>query len=123
NSFGRLNCFVTKISPDGASLDYSTVLGGSGSDTGWDVAVDSGGNAFVTGATTSTNFPVLDPPSPMQTTNSGGSDAFVFELAPDGAALTWSFYLGGKGAEIAHGIGLDGAGNAYVIGETASLNF
>jgi hypothetical protein len=123
NSLGSLNCFVTKISSDGASLVYSTVLGGSGSDQGWDVAVDAAGDAFVTGVTSSTNFPVVQAPSMMQTTNSGGSDAFVFELNPDGSGLIYSFYLGGKSDDIGHGIGLDSDGNAYVIGQTTSTNF
>lgn len=123
NSFGSLNCFVSKISPDGSGLIYSTVLGGNGSDTGWDVAVDAGGNAFVTGGTTSTNFPIADAPSPAQATNSGASDAFFFELNPDGSALITSFLFGGKGNDIGHGLGMDAAGNAYVIGETASVNF
>jgi len=123
NTFGTLDCFVTKISPDGTTLPYSTVLGGTGSDQGWDVAVDPAGDAFVTGVTTSTNFPVVQAPSPMQMTNSGGSDAFVFELDPLGASLIYSFYLGGKGEDVAHGIGVDAAGNAYVVGQTASINF
>jgi hypothetical protein len=59
----------------------------------------------------------------MQSTNSGGSDAFVFELNPAGSALLYSFYLGGKGNDVGHGLGLDAGGNAYVIGQTISTDF
>jgi len=117
------NCFVTKISSDGADLTYSTVISGNGSDQGWDVAVDVFGNAYVAGATTSTNFPNLNPPSPMQTTNSGGSDAFVFQLNAAGSGLIYSFYLGGRGDDFGYGIGLDSDMNAYITGKTISSNF
>lgn len=123
NSFRGVNCFVTKISSDGSSLDYSTVLGGDGNDTGWDIAVGPGGEAYVVGAATSNNFPVVQAPSPRQATNSGGFDAFVLELDPTGSALVYSFYLGGNGDDFAHGIGLDAAGNSYIIGQTASTTF
>jgi len=123
NSRTGVNCFVTEISSDGASLVYSTVLGGSGHDEGWDIAVDGAGNAYVVGATTSTNFPVAQAPSPMQTTNSGASDAFVLELNPDGSSLAYSFYFGGNANDLGHGIALDAAGNAYIAGRTTSTNF
>src|SRR5262249_25008534 len=79
------NAFVTKLNAGGAALAYSTYLGGGGSDTGNGIAVNSSGNAFVTGSTTSTNFPTA---SAYQSTLSGGTgqDAFVTKLATGGNA-------------------------------------
>ena len=123
NFVSDVNCFVTKISSDGADLSYSTVIAGNGIDQGWDVAVDAFGNAYVTGATSSTNFPNLNAPSPMQTTNSGGNDAFVFQLNSSGSGLIYSFYLGGRGDDFGYGIALDSDMNAYITGKTLSSNF
>ncbi len=125
NSFGGTDCFVSKLTSDGATLSYSTILGGKGQEQAWNLALDAFNNAYVVGVTTSTNFPVIraNAPSQMQTTNSGGSDAFVLELNSTGSALIYSFYLGGRGEDLGYGIGLDPAGNAYVTGRSSSLNF
>src|SRR6266404_5176357 len=117
--------FVTKLNPDGSSLVYSTYLGGNSEDYGYGIAVDSSGNAYVTGMTTSTAYPTT--PGAYQTTLQGGTynggDAFVTKLNADGTALVYSTYLGGMNAEQANSIAIDSAGNAYVAGFTSSGNF
>jgi hypothetical protein len=119
---GANNLFVTKINPAGSALVYSTYLGGSGYDDGYGIAVDSSGNAHVTGSTSSTNFPVT--PGAVQTTYGGGtSDAFVTEINPTGMALVYSTYLGGSSYDYGTGIAVDSTGDAYVTGYTASTNF
>jgi hypothetical protein len=113
------DAFVTKLSPTGSALIYSTYLGGSGNDLGFGIAVDSGGNAYVTGTTNSPNFPTANP---LQSARSG-NDAFVTKLNAAGSALTYSTYLGGISEDVAHGIAVDGGGNAYVTGYTSSTDF
>jgi hypothetical protein len=118
---GCLNAFLTKINAAGSALVYSTYLGGSGNDSGQRIAVDSSGNAYVTGVTTSINFPTANP---LQGSNGGGTyDAFVTKINAAGSALVYSTYLGGSGLDIAFGVAVDGSGNAYVTGVTDSFNF
>jgi hypothetical protein len=126
---GEVDAFVTKINPVGSALVYSTYLGGSGQDLGLGIAVDSAGNAYVTGVTGSANFPTT--PGAFQTVcNGSGSgcgtpsrDAFVSKINPSGSGLVYSTYLGGSGDDDGNSIALDGAGNAYVTGLTGSTNF
>jgi hypothetical protein len=125
NLAGEGNAFVAELNPSGSALVYSTYLGGSGSDSAMGIAVDSSGNAYLTGLTGSTDFPTT--PSALQTTL-GGTDitnAFVTKLNWSGAALSlvYSTYLGGNGGDGANGIAVDSSGNAYVTGYTASTNF
>ena len=97
-------------------LVYSTYLGGSSDDEGTGIAVDSSGNAYVTGVTQSTDFPTAHP---LQAVYGGGmvyGDAFVAKLNPAGSALVYSTYLGGSGVDEGTGIAVDSAGNAYVTG-------
>src|SRR5438876_1017497 len=107
-------------------LSYSTYLGGSGAigDYGAGIAVDASGNAYVTGGTSSSDFPTTA--GAFQTTFGGdvfgGGDAFVTKLNPTGSALVYSTYLGGSGHEAGHGIAVDAAGNAYMTGYTSSTN-
>jgi RHS repeat-associated protein len=110
----HMDGFVTSLSPSG-SFTYSTYLGGSGDDYGRGIAVDSAGDATVTGQTTSTNFPTV---APLQASNGGQQDAFVTKLNPSGSAYVYSSYLGGSSSDIGMGVGLDGAGNTYVGGYT-----
>jgi hypothetical protein len=112
--------FVAKLNPAGNALVYSTYLGGNGGDGGYGIAADSAGNAYVTGYTGSTDFPIANP---LQPSYGGGQDAFVAKLNPAGSALVYSTYLGGSGEDYAQGIAVDAAGNAYVTGITASINF
>ncbi len=117
---GGSDAFVTELNPAGASLVYSTFLGGAGSDSGQAIAVDSAGEAFVTGFTFSTNFPTQNP---FQSVNGGSTNAFVSKLSAGGSALLYSTYLGGSGDDRAFGVALDSAGDAYVTGAAQSANF
>ncbi len=117
---GYNDAFVTKLSPEGNSLVYSTYLGGSGMDVGHSIAVDSSGNAYVTGYTDSTNFPTQNA---YQGSNRGDRDAFVTKLNPQGNSLVYSTYLGGSGMDVGNGIAVDSSGNAYVTGKTESTDF
>lgn len=98
-------------------IEYATFLGGNGDDRGLGLAVNSQGNAYVAGLTTSTNFPSTNASA---NTLNGAADAFVTKLNPDGTLL-WSTYYGGAGAEQARGVALDPEGNAYITGVTDSL--
>jgi hypothetical protein len=103
-------------------LIYSTYLGGSADDFALHVAVDAGGNAYVTGFTVgSLDFPTV---GVLDTTYNGGArDAFVTKLDPSGSTLLYSTYLGGSADDRGQGVALDAEGNAYIVGSTASSNF
>ncbi len=127
---GGNNVFVTKLTPAGDALVYSTSIGGLGDDTGQAIAVDAAGNAYVTGSTSSENFPTAGAfqAQPARSVDPSGvsvvtTDAFVLKLNADGTSLVYSSYLGGAGTDIGRGIAVDGAGNAYLTGNTTSLNF
>ena len=115
---GGRDAFLTKLDPSGAAV-YSTYLGGSGDDYGTGIAVDASGAAYVTGSTASTDFPLLHP---LQPAYAGADDVFVTKLDPAGVPV-YSTYLGGSGADEGGGIAVDGAGAAYLTGNTASANF
>lgn len=114
---------MTKLSPAGSTLVYSTYLGGSGDDGGSGIAVDAGGNAYVTGVTGSTDFPTANPAQPALAGSGGTADAFVTKLNATGSGLVYSTYLGGSQSEIGFGIAVDASGNAYVTGFTTSIDF
>jgi hypothetical protein len=118
---GIANAFVAKLNAAGTALVYSTYLGGNVGDEGLGIAVDGSGNAYVTGSTTSKNFPTT--PGAFQTTYGSGQDAFVAKLNAAGSALVYSTYLGSSGNDQGLGIAVDGSGNAYVTGYTLSSNF
>lgn len=118
---GLIDAFVTKLDPSGSALLYSTYLGGSGEEETRGVAIDQAGSAYVVGDTTSANFPTTA--GAFRVVLSGLSDAFATKLDSAGAALVYSTYLGGAGAENGLGIAVDGAGNAYVTGDTTSADF
>jgi hypothetical protein len=129
NGGGSQDGFVTKLA-SGGSLVYSTYLGGTGADAVVGIAVDPAGEAFVSGLTTSTNFPIAAGCdagcTPFQSAFAGGSgsgDAFVAKLNATGTALLYSTYLGGSSDDAALGLAIDGAGEAFVFGQTASTNF
>lgn len=114
------DAFVTKLNPSGTTLIYSTYLGGTQWDEALTVTVDSNGNAYVSGRTSSTNFPTANA---YQNTNAGIEDVFITKLNPAGSALLYSTYLGSTGSEIAMGIAVDTSGSVYIAGFTASTNF
>jgi hypothetical protein len=112
------DAFVTKLNPTGSALIYSTFLGGSGLDEGRGIATDAIGNAYVTGYTSSPNFPTT--PGVFQTISGGNGDAFVTKLDPTGSILVYSTYLGGLGDNSGAGIAVDADGSAYVTGRTGA---
>ena len=116
-----MDAFVTKINSTGSALIYSSHLGGNRFDSGDGIAVDSSGNAYITGITESTNFPTANP---LQPTYGGNQDAFVTKFNATGSALVYSTYLGGSDVDsVGGGIAVDSSGNAYGAGGTYSTNF
>ncbi|MDQ3181351.1 MAG: SBBP repeat-containing protein, partial [Acidobacteriota bacterium] len=114
--------FVTKFYGDGSALAYTTYFGGSDIETGFGIAVDNAGNAYLTGVTYSLDFPTLNA---VQTIRSGTTDAFITKLNATGSSLVFSTYLGGGFSENINegGIAIDTATNVYVTGRTESSNF
>ena len=111
--------FVTKLDPSGSSLVYSTYLGGTNADYGRGIAVDVDGNAFVTGYTFSSDFPLGDTCAPFHANaDAFAVDAFVTMLDPKGATIVYSTYLGGSGTDLGEAIVVDAGSTAYVVGET-----
>ena len=122
NLAGGSDIFVTKFSPAGNTLVYSTYLGGRDLDEAFGIAVDALGSAYITGKTRSNDFPTVNAFQP--TFGGGNEDAFVAKLNPDGSALVYSTYLGGSGSEgNLSRIALDSNGNAYIVGSTDSTDF
>jgi hypothetical protein len=125
---GLTDAFVTKLDRRGSDLEYSTYLGGTNRDHGFDIAVDGFGQAFVTGGTASLDFPTTK--GAFQRDNAGGFDAFVTKLTRGGSWLVYSTYLGGTADENTDvlvrrnaGIAVDTFGEAYVTGVTGGLAF
>jgi len=118
---GGRDVFVTKLNASGSGLLYSTYLGGSDEDESYGIAIDGSGNAYVTGSTQSTDYPVTA--GAYQTTYAGEKDVFVTKLNASGSGLWYSTYLGGSDGEVGYVIAVDGSGNAYVTGWTGSTNF
>ena len=114
------DAFVTKLDTAG-SLVYSTFLGGGSWEDGRDIAVDASGNASVVGETGSGDFPTTS--AAVQTTASGGRDAFVATLNGSGSSLLGSTYLGGADNDTAAAVAVDGDGNTHVAGSTRSIEF
>jgi hypothetical protein len=120
---GFSDAFVTRLSPAGSAIEYSTYLGGDGSEIGQGISVDGVGNTYLTGQTDSRDFPVANAVQPMRAGSAFNTDAFVAKLAPGGDALIYATYLGGSGDEHPGGIGVDPGGHAYVTGSTLSSDF
>jgi hypothetical protein len=122
DGFVRSDAFVTKLNLSGSALVYSTFLGGTSTESGLGITVDSSGSAYVTGDTLSSDFPTTV--GAFDTTYNGEGDVFVTKLNPSGAApLVYSTFLGGSDNEFGRGIALDTSGTAYVTGRTRSFNF
>src|SRR5262249_41183786 len=124
---GSSDAFVTKFNRTASALVYSTYLGGSSFESCTGLAVDALGHAYVTGVTTSSDFPVADAVQPTPGGPTGGDiftgDTYVTKLNTRGSGLIYSTYLGGSNGEFSQGIALDILGNAYVTGITASSDF
>ncbi|MBI3911127.1 MAG: SBBP repeat-containing protein [Armatimonadetes bacterium] len=116
---GFSDAFIARVNAPGTGLDYCGYIGGNGIDVGSGIAVDSDGNAYVAGRTTSTEatFPVAIGPD---LTFNGEYDAFVAKVNPTGTGLDYCGYIGGANYDAAHGIAVDAAGNTYVVGNTQS---
>jgi Beta-propeller repeat len=120
---GGADAFVAKVNPAGSAFIFATYLGGSGDDYGISIAADGSGNAYVTGWTTSTDFPTVAPFQAANGTLVNQGTCFVAKINASGSALAYSTYLGGNKADLPSGIAVDGSGNAYVAGQTSSANF
>src|SRR3990172_2042623 len=117
---GTNDVFITKINASGSALDYSTFLGGNSYDYGRDIAVDASGNAYVTGYTESTDFPMSNA---IYESYGEGYDVFVTKLNASGSALGYSTYLGGSSYDHGYGIAVDASGSVYATGYTYSTDF
>ncbi len=115
---GNVDAYIAKVKADGSGLEYCGYIGGSSTEQAWGVAVDSLGYAYVTGVTSSTDFPVV---GGLGTSFRGGpGDAFVVRVTPDGSALDYAGYIGGGGEDQGYGIAVDAGRNAYIAGYTTS---
>jgi parallel beta-helix repeat protein len=117
------DAFVTKINSAGSALVYSTYLGGASSDGGEAIAIDPAGNAYITGATKSPDFPLVNAIQASCRGCPGNADAFVAEIGPNGAALLRATYLGGSSTDHGSAIAVDASGSIYVTGFTYSADF
>ncbi|OGL47626.1 MAG: hypothetical protein A2161_11625 [Candidatus Schekmanbacteria bacterium RBG_13_48_7] len=111
--------FISGFNASG-DLIYSTYYGGTGNDQGMNLTTDSLGNLFITGFTDSSDFPVIDA---YQATYGGGTDAFIVKVSAGTFGLLYSTFLGGSGEEKGYGVAVDGTGDVYITGKTASSNF
>ncbi len=114
---GAHDAYVARVNQWGTGLTYCGYLGGAGNDYGYGIAVDTSGNAYVTGSTDSTSFPTAAGPDLSQ---NGGYDAFVTKVNSAGTGLIYSGYIGGSGIDYGYGIAVDATGAAYVTGYTES---
>ncbi|MFB3921871.1 MAG: SBBP repeat-containing protein [Terriglobia bacterium] len=119
---GGFDVFVAKINPATAQYVYATLLGGSADEGVRGLAVDTSGHAYVTGSTSSPDFPLASAVDSTHNT-SGVDDAFVTEIAADGMSLVFSTYLGGEGYDAGQGIAVNSAGQIFVVGTTGSSDF
>jgi hypothetical protein len=113
--------FVTKLSPAGDALVFSTFVGGTAIEQPNDIALDPSGNVVV-GGVTSGDFPTTAD-APQRIYGGGSADAFVAKLDPAGSALLFATYLGGSVVDRAGALAVDGTGNIYISGRTSSANF
>ena len=118
---GLSDAFVVKLSSDGSTWIYSTLLGGNDVDAATAIAIDAAHAAYITGNTASADFPST--PGAPQPHLVGSSDAFVAKLNAAGSALVYATYLGGSDGAGGQAIAVDAAGHAYIVGTTASRNF
>ncbi len=115
--------FITRLNAGATGYVLSTFLGGTGVDEGYGIAVDGSGATYVTGNTTSADFPTTAGAPQRALGSAGYYDAFVSKLSPDGTTLAWSTYLGGSGDEHGWGIACGSDGRAAVVGSATSSNY
>ncbi|MCS1351345.1 SBBP repeat-containing protein [Mechercharimyces sp. CAU 1602] len=118
---GATDAFISKLNASGNDLLYSTYLGGSSNDLARGITVNASNEAFVTGATSSTNFPIST--DAFQTRLRGDLNAFVSKINNSATAIVYSSYLGGKQRDLGNGIVVDEVNHSYVVGETSSTDF
>jgi hypothetical protein len=118
---GSSDAFVAKIAPSTGALVFSTLIGGSADDVGNAVAIDAGGAVYLTGETTSMDFPMMG--AIQATFGGGGGDIFIAKLNGNGQTLAYSTYFGGSAEDYGNAIAVDTNGNAYVTGGTISTDF
>lgn len=118
---GGQDVFVTKLNAAGSALLYSTFIGGGLNEEARGIEIDSAGNAFITGGTESTGFPITG--GAFDPTHNGESDVFFTKLNPTGSGLLYSTFIGGFGGEGGNGITIDSTGNTYITGFTRSSDF
>lgn len=121
NLGGDRDVFVMKLNDSGTAILYATYIGGAGQDVGRGIAVDSAGNAYVTGFTRSSDFPVTA--GALRTAAAGQEDAFALKLSQDGSRLVYSTRLGDTGSDFGTAVAVNAFGEAYVAGYTSSLHF
>jgi hypothetical protein len=118
---GGNDIYVAKLNANGNALVFATYLGGTLSDVGHDIAVDGSGNAYITGDTSSKDFPLINP---IQATYGGGAqDIFIAKIAADGSSLVYSTYLGGSNLDEAADIAIDSGNRVCIAGHSNSSNF
>lgn len=118
---GTSDAYVMKLDPTGSHLVYATYLGGSGADKGEGIFVDTAGKVYLTGSTTSDDFPVT--PGAPQTSLQGKQDTYVAKLSGSGSTLIYATYLGGSDVDNALAVNVDAEGSAYMTGYTQSSDF
>jgi hypothetical protein len=117
---GGADSLILKMNSSGSSVVYASYLGGSGNENGRSLAVDASGSVYVTGRTSSSDFPTV---APFQSNLAGGNDAYVTKISPAGDSIVFSTYIGGSSGDVGHGITVDSSGNVYVVGKTSSADF
>ncbi len=117
-SNGEVEAFVCKISPDGSTLEYSTLIGAEADDRSHDIDVDPSGNAYIVGYTNSINFSTT--PGCINKDDNHQSDAFICKISADGTSLIYSNLIGGSQSEAGYAIVVDNLGCAYIAGHTTS---
>jgi murein DD-endopeptidase MepM/ murein hydrolase activator NlpD len=121
STVGNYDVFAVKVDATGHQMVYTAFLGGSGDERGCAIAVDDAGDAYVTGVTNSSDLPATG--GAFDTSQGGGTDAFVAKVGASGTELGYTTFLGGSADDWGQAIAVDGLGNAYVTGSTRSANF
>jgi archaellum component FlaF (FlaF/FlaG flagellin family) len=114
------HAFVAKMDATGSNLVYADYLGGSGQDFGYALVLDSANDVYVTGSTTSSDFPVV---TPYQASLPGPYSGFLTKISSDGSSLSYSTYLGGDTWDQPSSVAIDSSNEVYVAGVTTSQNF